>query len=128
MPRQLAILVFTLFVIWLWRGDAKSRPKMSKPLWIPFVWLLSLGSHPLSWWLAFFFGIGSTGGSNLEGNPINRAFYAILILSAIVIVVRRWFLLDGAHPTKRPSQRLLLLSGTHGNLGSLPCAHHEALD
>ncbi len=44
-----------------------------------------------SWWLAFFFGIGSTGGSNLEGNPINRAFYAILILSAIVIVVRRGF-------------------------------------
>lgn len=89
MPRQLAILVFTVFVIWLWRQDAKTRPQFSKALWIPLIWVLILGSHPIGWWLTFFFGIGSTGGSNLEGSPINSAFYSLLIFASIVVVARR---------------------------------------
>lgn len=89
MPRQLAILIFSLFVVWLWRQDGRTRPQFSRALWIPFLWLLLLGSHPLSWWLWFFFGIGGGGDSNLEGNPVNALFYGALILSSIVVVLRR---------------------------------------
>lgn len=89
MPRQLAVLVFTLIVIWLWRQDAKSRPQFSRALWIPFVWFVILGSRPLSWWVWFLFGIGGGSGSSLESNPVNTLFYTGLIVSSVVIVVRR---------------------------------------
>lgn len=89
MPRQLAILVFTLFVAWLWREDSKSRPRLSKALWIPQLWLLLLGSRPLSWWSWFFFGIGSSGISDLDGSPLDRLLYSALICVSIGILVRR---------------------------------------
>jgi Lipid A core - O-antigen ligase and related enzymes len=89
MPRQLAILVFTLFTVWLWREDKKSRPHLSKALWIPLMWLLLLGSRPLSWWSWFFFGIGSSASSDLEGNGLDRAFYSALICLSLIIIVRR---------------------------------------
>ena len=89
MPRQLAILVFTLFTVWLWHEDKKSRPHLSKALWIPLMWLLLLGSRPLSWWSWFFFGIGSSASSDLEGNGLDRAFYSALICVSLIIIVRR---------------------------------------
>src|SRR5262245_37120662 len=89
MPRQLAILIFTVFAAWLWRQDAKSRPRHSKALWIPLIYLLILGSRPLSWWSWFFFGVGSAGISDLEGSPLDRAFYSVLICLSLIIVARR---------------------------------------
>src|SRR5262249_27949072 len=89
MPRQLAIFVFTAFIIWLWREDSKSRPHLSKALWIPLIWLLLLGSRPLSWWSWFFFGIGSSITSDLDGNGFDRVFYSALICLSLIIVLRR---------------------------------------
>src|SRR5664279_3559334 len=90
MPRQVAIFIFTLFVVWLWREDAKFRPRFSKALWIPLIWLLILGSRPLSWWCWFYFGIGG-GASDLDGNALDRLFYSGLIIVSIIIVSRRSF-------------------------------------
>jgi len=89
MPRQLAILVFTVFTVWLWCEDKKSRPHLSKALWIPLIWLLLLGSRPLSWWSWFFFGIGSSSVSDLEGNALDRVFYSVLICCSLIIVASR---------------------------------------
>jgi exopolysaccharide production protein ExoQ len=89
MPRQLAILVFTLFTIWLWREDKKSRPHLSKALWIPLIWLLLLGSRSPSWWSWFFFGIGSSATSDIEGNGFDATFYSALICLSLIVVVRR---------------------------------------
>jgi len=89
MPRQLAILVYTLFTIWLWREDTKTRPHLSKALWIPLIWLLLLGSRQLSWWSWFFFGIGSSATSDIEGNALDATFYSTLICLSLVIIARR---------------------------------------
>src|SRR5215475_6552530 len=89
MSRQLAILVFTIFTAWLWHEDSKHRPHLSKALWIPLIWLLLLGSRPLSWWSWFFFGIGSSATSDLEGNGLDRAFYSALICLSLIIIARR---------------------------------------
>jgi exopolysaccharide production protein ExoQ len=88
MPRQLAVLIFVLFIAWLWREDNKTRPTLSKALWIPLIWLLLLGSRPLSWWCWFFFNIGGSS-SEMEGNSIDRIFYSVLILISLLIVKRR---------------------------------------
>ena len=89
MSRQLAILVFTIFIVWLWRKDSKSRPPLSKALWIPLIWLLLLASRPLSWWSWFFLGIGSSSVSDLDGNVIDRIFYSALICLSLVVITRR---------------------------------------
>lgn len=89
MSRELAILVFTTFTVWLWREDNKSRPPLSKALWIPLIWLLLLASRPLSWWSWFFFGIGSPSVSDLDGNALDRVFYSALICLSLIIIIRR---------------------------------------
>lgn len=76
-------------VAWFWREDGKSRQKFSKAIWIPFIWLLILATHPLSWWFSFFLGISSGGSSDLDGNPVNRLFYSSLIIVSIIVVSRR---------------------------------------
>src|ERR1043166_3784410 len=89
MPRELAILVFTLFSVWLWREDNKSRPRLSKALWIPLIWLLLLASRPLSWWSWFLFGIGSSVTSDLNGNAVDRLLYSVLICLSLIVIPRR---------------------------------------
>lgn len=89
MPRQLAVLIFTAVIVWMWRADSRFRPPFSKALWIPLIWLLILGSRPLSWWLWFYSGISIGGSSDLEGSPLDRLFYMVLIVVSAVIVSRR---------------------------------------
>jgi len=64
--------------------DHQKRPNCSKALWIPVLWLLLLGSHPLSFWL----GVRS-GGTDLDGNPFDRMFYIMMIVVSFAIVSRR---------------------------------------
>jgi exopolysaccharide production protein ExoQ len=90
MPRQLSILVFTLLIVWLWREDAKYRPRFSRDLWIPLIWLLLLGSRPLSWWAWFFFGVGGAS-SDLDGSWMDRTFYSALIVLSVRVLIRRRF-------------------------------------
>jgi exopolysaccharide production protein ExoQ len=89
MSRELAILSFTIFTVWLWHEDRKRRPYFSKALWIPLIWLLLLASRPLSWWSWFFFGVGSPSVSDLDGNALDRAFYSALICLSIIVLIRR---------------------------------------
>lgn len=89
MSRELAILVFTIFTIWLWHEDNKSRPPFSKALWIPLIWLLLLASRPLSWWSWFFLGIGTPSVSDLDGNALDRVFYSALICLSLIVITRR---------------------------------------
>jgi len=89
MSGQLAIVVFIGFTVWLWREDNQSRPHLSKALWIPLIWLLLLASRPLSWWSWFFFGIGSSVTSDLNGNALDRAFYSVLICLSLIVITRR---------------------------------------
>ena len=89
MSPKLAILVFTVFTVWLWREDKKNRSHFSKALWIPLIWLLLLASRPLSWWSWFFFGIGSPSVTDLDGSALDRVFYSTLICLSLVIIARR---------------------------------------
>jgi exopolysaccharide production protein ExoQ len=86
MPRSLAILLSLLFIAWLWRKDHQQRRELSPAIWIPVIWLMVLGSRPLSFW----FGFTSSGGS-LEGNAFDRTFYLVQILISMVILARRQF-------------------------------------
>lgn len=84
MLQHVALPLCLAFIIWVWRYDQRRNPDRSPALWIPTLWFLALGSHPLSFWLGL-----SGGGSDLDGNPFDMAIYIVEIWISIVILGRR---------------------------------------
>ena len=75
---------FWIFTIWLIRRDTAKRDGISPAIWIPTLWIGILSSKPLTAWVGF----GGSDGS-LEGSPLDRAFYFLLILSALFVILQR---------------------------------------
>ncbi|HXZ39880.1 MAG TPA: O-antigen ligase family protein [Terriglobales bacterium] len=65
--------------------DASARP--SRALWIPVLWLAIAGSRAVSVW----FGIAPPEGVNvqMEGSPVDRLFFQVLLVAGIIVLVRR---------------------------------------
>src|SRR5947199_2521873 len=88
MPRQLALFICVVFMLWLLTRDRKLRPMSSVALWIPLLWFLILGSRPVSYW----FGAGlrvETPDDYLDGSPFDRIVFLLLLAMGIVVLVRR---------------------------------------
>jgi O-antigen ligase len=85
MPPQLALILTLAFILWLMVRDMKARDSVSPALWIPLLWLLIIGSRPLSAW----FGLQITGDSQLDGSPFDRLCFLVLIISGLLVLVRR---------------------------------------
>jgi O-antigen ligase len=73
---------------WLIKKDIGFRKGVSSAIWIPTLWVGMLASRPLSTWVGFGGG-GDTVEGTLEGSPVDRLFYFILIGLALVTVSRR---------------------------------------
>lgn len=56
-------------------------------LWIPIVWLFIAGSRPISLWLSPT--QGDLTDRYLEGSPLDRNFFALLIIAALVVLFKR---------------------------------------
>jgi exopolysaccharide production protein ExoQ len=79
------VLIGSLVVFgWLLRRDCALRTGVSHAIWIPTLWAAMLCSRPLSAWL----GVGS-GVETLEGSPVDRAFYLVMIVMALLVLARR---------------------------------------
>jgi len=83
----LASFVYACGIAGLFYLDRDKSVRTSKALWLPVVYLLFLGSRPVSVWL----GIQPLSGTDtqLEGSPIDGAFYQILLVGAICVLVYR---------------------------------------
>jgi O-antigen ligase len=79
-----AFLIF--YLLWI---DRKNHEDVSKAIWIPFVSLLFAGSREISFWLSYWFNIGSYSGSIAEGNAIERLFHTTLLLLGIAVLIKR---------------------------------------
>ncbi len=86
MPPILALALGTGFIVWIMRKDLAFRGRLSPGMWVPFLWLLILGSRPVTTWL----GIGG-GGGDAEGNPYEAAVALALFIAAFAILQRRAF-------------------------------------
>jgi exopolysaccharide production protein ExoQ len=84
MPPQVAAIVYGLLIFWLIRVDARNGVKISGALLLAFVWLLILGSRPVSFW----FGGGGTGDLS-EGSPIDRNLHLLMAGVAFSILLLR---------------------------------------
>jgi exopolysaccharide production protein ExoQ len=85
---QIATLVFALGILTLFALDRDGKIHTSKALWLPVVWLLIVGSRPVSAWLQMAPPRATS--QYLEGSPIDRdIFTGLLVLGIIVLFQRR---------------------------------------
>src|SRR5580692_9177080 len=88
MSPALASCLTILFIFWLFYRNAKSGVRTSTALWLPTIWLITHASRPLACWLEGGADTDQTG-SIADGSPIDRSALLILIISAIVVLMRR---------------------------------------
>ena len=87
MNPSLASLVYACGIAGLFYLDRDKSILTSKALWLPVVYLWILGSRPVSLWL----GITTPDGTNnqLDGSPVDAAFFGILLIAALCVLVHR---------------------------------------
>jgi exopolysaccharide production protein ExoQ len=81
---KLILLVSLAAFWWLIKRDGDLRPGLSRSVWIPTFWVAIISSRPLSTW----FGFGG-GSDTLEGSPLDRLFFLLVIFAAFITLSRR---------------------------------------
>lgn len=88
MSPHIALFLYCIFVVIVFKLDKTGEKKVSRTLWIPLIWFIILGSRALSQWINWQ-DTASTTQDYLEGNPLNRYFYlGIEIIGAIALLRR----------------------------------------
>src|SRR5947207_9809905 len=90
MPSSLALLLWFVCVVVLLRFDPARDSRISLALWVPLVWVFIVATRLPSQWL---------GGGQIEtvsqaleeGNSLDRAVFASLIVLSLVILLMRSF-------------------------------------
>lgn len=94
MPPNLALLLCTLFVFWMFRRDKKLGIKPPKELFWPSLWYVVCASRPIGYWLLLWnvpMPFGGGGDDPTEGSPIDRYFFLVLLLIGLWILSKRKF-------------------------------------
>jgi exopolysaccharide production protein ExoQ len=76
-----------VFVAFLFRRDFREKPNVTSALWLPFIWMVLIGSRSPTMWLNAF-GLASLGSVD-EGNPLDALIYFSLILAGICVLNQR---------------------------------------
>ena len=89
MNPTLATLVYYLGIAGLFYLNRDKTVHTSKALWLPVIYIWLVASRPASFWL----GIGPSNGGDvqaqLEGNPIDTALFAALLIGGLFVLAYR---------------------------------------
>src|SRR3989304_5890046 len=102
MPPQLALIICIIFVLWLLHLERKQAPNVSRVLWIPTIWMLSIASKPFGVWFM------SAGADAEAGSPLDRAFLSVILCLGLLILASRKF--SWSRAIKENSWLMLLVS------------------
>lgn len=91
MTPQVATLVFVVGITGLFLLDRDRRAQTSAALWLPVIWLWIFGSREVSLWMTALRNGESVayGDTYLDGSPIDRIVYSVLMLIGVIVLVRR---------------------------------------
>ena len=89
MSPNLALFICVFFILWLFAKDIKLRPMTSLGLWVALFWIVTI-TRPISLWFDQPIKIEKIG-DYLDGSPIDRMFYVLLIASGVMVLARRKF-------------------------------------
>jgi exopolysaccharide production protein ExoQ len=101
MPPLLALILCTVFVLFLLGLEARASRRVSPELWIPTLWMMMIASRPLCSWF------GPTG-DNESGSALDRWVLTGLTVVAIAVLAHRRF--DWAGTLRRHKWLLALLT------------------
>lgn len=87
MPPKIALSICIVFILYLFKIDSKCESYVSRALWIPLIWMMIVGSRMPALWLNPAGMVSPE--AYLEGNPLNRNIFIILIVTGIFILSRR---------------------------------------
>ncbi len=88
LPPIVATVVFIVGIAGLFWLDRDPEARLSKAVWIPAAWLFVVGSRPVSSWIGMSPTLDSTE-AYLEGSPIDRAVFTVLLAAALAVVISR---------------------------------------
>src|SRR5437660_1335647 len=89
MPPRLALTLTIVVILWLFKTDSRQHCTGSAPaLWIPCIWMVILGSRPVSVWLGVESSVQSPS-ELLRGSPVDRTVFLLLIGAGLVVLCRR---------------------------------------
>ncbi len=89
MTPTVATVLYLMGIMGLFILDWDPKPRISKALWIPVVWLLIAGSRPVSAWLQTGPTIDTASQHNIESDPINIMVFSVLLAAGLVVLVNR---------------------------------------
>ncbi len=88
MSHQVSNLVALAFVLGLTLVERKAEVRISKALWIPTIWMLIVGSRPVSEWMNL--SVNTTLAQRFsEGSPVDAAVFGILMFAALYVLNAR---------------------------------------
>lgn len=88
MTRQLALIVYSLVILGLFYLDRDKKARTSFALWLPAIWICLGASRAVSMWLGKA-AVMESPDQYLEGSPVDRWVYIILLGAAILVLVSR---------------------------------------
>jgi O-antigen ligase len=81
----IALIICTIFVLYMLWLDRKQSPEVSFAFWVPTIWFLLLASKPLGIWF-------QSGAETIEeGSPLDRTFLTIILGLGLIILAKRKF-------------------------------------
>src|SRR5581483_2243736 len=92
MATIIASTICVIGILGLFYLDRGGSPRLSQALWIPALWLATISSRPPSFWLGIKEGsLTAVDASQayVEGSPVERAFFTVLIVVALAVLVAR---------------------------------------
>lgn len=89
MSSTLAFLLCILFILCLFTIDFKRKPNISPAMWLPLFWMILSGSRSLSQWLNPGAPLEQSPEQYLDGNPFDRNVYIVLIVTGVLILLKR---------------------------------------
>lgn len=87
MHPSLALVLTLVFIFYLFKRDLGQPSTVSHALWIPWLWMMILGSKFVSEWLNP--GASAAGNSYEDGSPIDRIVFLFLLISASYVLWQR---------------------------------------
>ena len=87
MNPSIASLVYLCGIAGLFYLDRDKSLRTSKALWLPVMYMLVLGSRPVSVWLGITPPVGVD--VQLDGSPVDAAFFVMLLTTALCVLAHR---------------------------------------
>jgi exopolysaccharide production protein ExoQ len=87
LPPFVGLVLTIALVVYLFRRDLREKPNVTGALWLPFIWMVLVGSRSPTQWLKVL-GLAELGSTD-EGNPIDALIYLALIIAGLCVLKRR---------------------------------------